>query len=152
MKAKDIEPGKIYAAQKWSGSVLGVDIIPFLVGRIEKSPKRRGWGGACYGGDTRAFGLVLDPLTLLPGAHTPESNMAIAKVLGPWDAEAYERQRAEDVNRKETDQRDYALATKITLYLSDRGIGSSYSNAGLLIARPTLYRLASLLGIPEEED
>lgn len=151
MKAKDIEPGEVYAVQEIRGRVLGFDIVPFLIARVEKSPVRRAIGAGTYGGDTRVYGQLLHPKTLQPYATEHEVSRALAKVIGRWDAQAFERQEESRLQQQETDRGDEALSVRIINRLSDLGIGSTYSKKGLLIARSSLDAMASFLGIAGDE-
>lgn len=149
MKAKDIKPGEVYAIEVWrsiSEDILGGNIHPFLIDRVERSPRiKQAYGPGAWGGDMRAYGRAIDPGTgkiLAP----VERSFALSKVIGLWDQDAYLAQVRARENREETDQIDARLGAKLCNRLADLGVGASYSSQGLLIARPTLETFARVLG------
>lgn len=152
MKAKDIVPGQIYTLREHVGSHLGTAIRPFRVDKVGKTERRKSditW--RTWGGDWRVRGRYLDPTTLKPFANSHETDHAVAKIIGLWDAAAYEKQRAEEEEQARQDREDEALADALLRRLKEHGIDAEQRYHGVFIGRKSLHTFAAYLSIVRAE-
>lgn len=145
MKAKDIKTGEHYRLESYTAYG-----FKLLVDEVRKIEKRKGWGGRFYGGDTRVFGRIVDPITGKT-SHGSTLGYSLSKVIEPWDEERYLKIRRAQEAQRDLDAEDTMQAELIIAALARNGCHAEFQlSRGITIPRSSMGVLLDLIKVPTE--